>query len=313
MSSNEYMAGFVIRIKGADYFVVSGHSEVRCVVRGRFRVKSGAGSGLPVVGDHVEFRRGTGPDSRGPTGLITAILPRKSVFARSASSGKARCRVFCANLDFVFLVMSVREPELNFRLLDRLLVAAECGRMEPVICVNKMDLAGESGTTHRVMARYVDMGYRVILCSAHDGANISGMKDLMAGKKSIMVGPSGTGKTSIVSAIQPGLELRIGLVSRKTGKGRHTTTHLELHPLDTGGYLGDTPGIREFGIWGVTRLTLGRSFRDFDRFLGGCRFATCTHSHEPACAVKDAVEHNEISPDRYESYLRILETLPDKV
>ncbi len=303
--------GFVIRIKGSDYYVVSGGEEVRCSLRGRFRIVDSPEAVLPVVGDNVKYRREENRDSGGPTGLILTLLPRKSIFARGGPVGKKRYQVLGANLDFVFLVFAVREPTFNSRLLDRMLVAAGCGSMEPVICVNKMDLAASPDCIGYEMAPYGSMGYDVIFCSALSGQGLDRLRSTMAGKKSIMVGPSGAGKTSIIAALEPGTRLRIRDVSSRTGKGKHTTTHFELHPIRGGGYLGDSPGVREFGIWGVSRQTLGDYFIDFKPLVEHCRFAGCTHSHEPGCEVKNAVEDGSILRRRYESYLRILETLPD--
>jgi ribosome biogenesis GTPase len=311
MTTPKIYRGFVIRIKGSDYFVVSGHEEVRCSLRGRFRIGVNPEAVLPVVGDKVEFRREENLDSRGPTGLILSLFPRKSIFARSSPVGKKKYQILGANLDFVFLVFAVQEPTLNSRLLDRMLVAAGCGSMEPVICVNKMDLAASPDHIGDEMAPYGTMGYDVIFCSALSGKGLDRLRNKMAGKKSIMAGPSGAGKTSIIAALEPGTDLRIGNVSSRTGKGKHTTTHFELHSLRGGGYLGDSPGVREFGIWGVSRQTLGDYFVDFKPLAEQCRFAGCTHSHEPGCEVKKAVQNGSIIPQRYESYLRILETLPD--
>ena len=303
--------GIVLRIKGADYYVGSGEIEVRCSLRGRFRLDDSPGDVLPVVGDRVEFRMEEKRDSRGRTGLITRIKPRISHFARSQSFGKRRYRLLGANLERVFLVFAVKNPALNRRLLDRMLVAAECGDMEPVICVNKMDLADDPERVRAGLADYRNLGYLVLHSSAVTGHGLDALREALEGRNSILAGPSGGGKTSLIKALQPGLELRIGHVSARTGKGRHTTTHFELHPLDFGGYLGDSPGVREFGIWGVSKVTLADYFRGFEPYRGRCRFAGCTHSHEPDCAVKEAVAMGDISKLRHESYLRIMETLPD--
>jgi ribosome biogenesis GTPase len=190
-----------------------------------------------------------------------------------------------------------------------MIVAAEHGGMEPVVCVNKIDLARDMDTVERMMRAYSEMGYRVVFCSALDGTGLDEIGGILQGKTSMLVGPSGSGKTSIVNSLQPGLELRTDGVSDKTGKGKHTTSHFELHPLDTGGFLGDSPGVREFGVSGIESVELARYFRDFEPYLGTCRFATCTHSHEPECGIKEAVERGDISSSRYESYIRILESM----
>lgn len=310
MDGKRMHTGFVVRIKGSDYYVASGGGEVRCTLGGRFRIGGSPEEVLPVVGDEVEFRGAGGAGGERSLSLIVGILPRSSVFARKSPSGRRGYRILGANLDHVILVFAALEPPLNNRLLDRMLVAAECGGMDPVVCVNKMDLAGGESRVVEVTDGYRAMGYSVLLCSAKMGSGLDPLRDMMVGKKSIMVGPSGAGKTSIISALQPGLELRIGRVSKRTGKGRHTTTHFELHRLENGGYLGDTPGLREFGIWGVSRRSLAGFFRDFAAYLYECRFTTCTHSHEPGCSVKAAVEEGLIAEKRYGSYLRILDNLP---
>ncbi|UCF04256.1 MAG: ribosome small subunit-dependent GTPase A [bacterium] len=310
MKRNEIENGIVVRIKGAHYYVTAPAGMVRCALRGRFRLGDSPEEVLPVVGDNVEFRWVQGRDASSPTGLIVRILTRKTLFVRSGSYGKRRYRVLGANLDHAFLVFAVKDPELNERLLDRMLVAAECGGMEPVICINKMDLADDPNAIRAVMKDYQVLAYRIIYTSVVNRSGLNELRDALKGNESIMVGPSGGGKTSLVKALQPGLELKIGHVSNRTGKGRHTTTHFELHRLDFGGYLGDTPGVREFGIWGISKEMLGDYFRDFGPFLGQCRFTGCSHSHEPGCAVKEAVG-GRIAKKRYESYLRIMETLPD--
>jgi len=311
MKNASTSSGLIVRIKGSDYFVVDGGEEIRCTVRGRFRIGKNPGESMPVVGDNVEYRRETAENTGGPVGLIVSVERRKSIFARGGSTEKRRYKVLGANLDLVFLVHSAKDPVLNPRLLDRMLVAAESGRIEPVICLNKIDLVAGGGGTAPDMGVYTEMSYRVVPCCALDGRGIDELRSLMEGRRSIMAGPSGTGKTSLLSMIEPGLDRRVASVSEKTGKGRHTTTHFELHPLKNGGYLGDTPGIREFGIWEQSKQTLATCFRDFDPWRAQCRFASCTHSHEPGCAVKEAVGAGSISNDRYGSYLKILEDLPE--
>jgi ribosome biogenesis GTPase len=311
MAALEPQTGLVVRITGSDYYVAGENGEVRCSLRGRFRLEKDTDAVLPVVGDRVGFRLEKSPDHRGPAGLIVSVYPRKSIFARKEPSGRKGYQVLGANMDYVFLVFSVKKPRLNVRLVDRMIVAAECGNMEPVLCVNKMDLAVDRDSVFRKVSHYETIGYKVILCSALLKSGLERMREYMIGKKSIMVGPSGSGKSSIISVLNPGLALKTAVVSKKTGKGRHTTTHFELHPLEGGGYLGDSPGIREFGIYGVDRSGLDAYFRDFESVLMDCRFNGCTHSHEPGCAVKNAVEAGAIPRERYESYLRILDTLTE--
>ena len=301
--------GLLIRIKGSGYYVYDSDEEIRCSVRGRFRIGRGDDEVLPVVGDIVEYRREPQRDSSGSSGVITAVKPRRSLYIRSETRGRKGFRIIGANLDFVFLVHSVRNPVLNARLIDRMLTAAERDGIEPVIIVNKIDLLEDDAGLAATLAPYSEMGYRIVRTSAFTGDGTGELAEMMAGRSTMLAGPSGAGKTSLLSRIEPGIEARISKVSTSTGKGKHTTTHFEFHRLSSGGWLGDSPGIREFGVWGVEKETLGEYFRDFEPYLGGCRFNTCTHSHEPECAVKEAVEEGAISEARYDSYLRILESL----
>jgi len=309
--AHDTRTGLIVRIQGADYFAVVEGGEIRCALGGRLRLGESPEGALPVVGDTVVIRAEGALRSHGDRGLIVDIEPRRSMFARTDSSRRTSYRILGANLDRVILVFAVRSPELNTRLLDRMLVAAERGSIVPIVCVNKLDLASDRGAVDARMALYRNLGYEVILTSAETGEGVGDLRGAMEGAVSIMAGPSGSGKTSLVARLQPGLEVRIGDGCTRAGKGRHTTSHFELHRLDAGGYLGDTPGVREFGVWGVTKRTLGRYIREFESTAGECRFAGCTHSHEPGCAVKRAVDDGLITGERYESYLRMLESVPD--
>lgn len=297
--------GTVVRITGSEYVVYDNGAAVRCTVRGRFRIGRSSDEVLPVVGDSVEYRRGSAEDTRGAAGLIVSVGPRRSVFRRAGAAARAE-RVLGANLDHVFLVHAVRKPKLNRRLIDRMIVAAERDGIDPVVCINKIDLAGPGDDYEDVGASYERAGYTVIACCATDGRGVERLREVMRGRTTMLAGPSGAGKTSLLAAIEPGLESRISDVSAATGKGRHTTTHFELHPLGDGGWLADTPGFREFGVHDIGPAELGEYFREFEPFLGRCRFSGCTHSHEPSCAIKEAVETGAIEAARYESYLRIL-------
>lgn len=302
--------GLVVRIKGAAFFVETGSGEIRCSLRGRFRLGDAPEEALPVVGDTVGVRIERVGDS--PQGVIVELGARRSILARTDPSQRKGYRILGANMDQTVLVFAVKEPELNMRLLDRMLVSAACGPMDAIVCVNKMDLADSRAAIEETLAPYRRMGYRCVCSSARTGEGVGDLASALAGKLSIFAGPSGSGKSSLVSCVQPGLEIAVGRVSARTGKGTHTTSHFEIHPLASGGYLGDTPGVREFGIWGVSKEKLAGFFRDFAPYRDGCRFSTCTHSHEPDCAVKDAVERGAVARGRYESYLRILESVPDE-
>jgi len=308
----ETTRGLVIRIKGGVFVVESGVGEMRCSLRGRFRLGDTPEEVLPVVGDTVTVgieRSGGAGESQG---VIVELGARRSILARTDPSQRKGYRILGANMDQAILVFAVKEPDLNLRLLDRMLVSAACGPMDAIVCVNKIDLADARAGIDEALVPYRAMGYRCVCSSARTGEGVEELAGMLTGKLSIFAGPSGSGKSSLISRMQPGLELAVGSVSSRTGKGMHTTSHFEIHPLARGGYLGDTPGVREFGIWGVSKEKLAGFFRDFAPYRAECRFASCTHSHEPDCAVKDAVEDGGVSRERYESYLRILETVPDE-
>ncbi|MDZ7859435.1 MAG: ribosome small subunit-dependent GTPase A [Candidatus Krumholzibacteriota bacterium] len=306
---NEIKEGFVIRKKGANYYVVSGGREVKCFLRGKFRISGDRDSVIPVVGDNVKFRKIGNSGSDDAAGLILSVGARKSVFERSSSFGTGRRKILGSNLDYIFLVHSVTEPDLNLRLIDRMIVSAEHGGIEPVLCINKIDLSDNPEALKKEMSPYMNMGYEVLFCSVLDGSGIEEFREILGGKRSLMAGPSGAGKTSIIAKLQPELELKVGTISSKTGKGKHTTSHFELHPLNSGGYLGDTPGIREFGINHIEKNQLQLYFRDFSDFRTSCRFSTCIHDHEPGCGVKKALKDGLISERRYDSYIRMLKSL----
>lgn len=308
----ETIQGLVLRIKGGAFFVESGVGEIRCSLRGRFRLGDTPEEVLPVVGDTVAVGVERGGGAGDPQGVIVELGARRSILARTDPSQRKGYRILGANMDQAILVFAVKEPDLNLRLLDRMLVSAACGPMDAIVCVNKMDLADARADVDASLAPYRTMGYRCVCSSARTGEGVEELAGMLTGKLSIFAGPSGSGKSSLISRMQPGLELAVGSVSARTGKGMHTTSHFEIHPLARGGYLGDTPGVREFGIWGVSKEKLAGFFRDLAPFRAECRFASCTHSHEPDCAVKDAVERGNVSRERYESYLRILETVSDE-
>ncbi|HMA76979.1 MAG TPA: ribosome small subunit-dependent GTPase A [Candidatus Krumholzibacteriaceae bacterium] len=308
---NEIEEGFVIRKKGANYYVVSGDREVKCFLRGKFRISGDRDSVIPVVGDNVKFRKIEDSGSDDDVGLILSVGSRKSVFERSSRFGGGKRKILGSNLDYIFLVHSVTEPDLNLRLIDRMIVAAEHGGIEPVLCINKIDLSDDPEALKKEISPYINMGYKVLYCSVVEGRGIEEFRETLEGKRSLMAGPSGAGKTSIIARLQPELELKVGTVSSKTGKGKHTTSHFELHPLNSGGYLGDTPGIREFGINHIEKNQLQLYFRDFSDFRSSCRFSTCIHDHEPDCGVKRALEEGLISEKRYDSYIRMLKSLSE--
>jgi ribosome biogenesis GTPase len=208
----------------------------------------------------------------------------------------------------------VQLPPLNPAFVDRLLVATAASDFPAGIILNKMDLLTDEKRPE-VMdfhLRYADLGYPVLTTSATEGFGLDRLETAFQDQLNVVTGPSGTGKSSLLNALEPGLDVETGEVSESTHKGTHTTTHAELHPLSGGGYLVDTPGIREFGVREVHPKDLGHYMPDLAPYVNECQFPDCTHDHEPGCAVKAAVERGDIHPDRYDSYLRILESLQEE-
>jgi len=240
--------------------------------------------------------------SDGVSGHIEEILPRKNEFGRSRI-GKLP-QVIAANLDALLIVFAARQPLLNLRMLDRFLVTAEAAGMEAFVCINKMDLARPQEI--RSDMRIYEEFYTVTYASAVTGEGIEELRATMKDRISALAGPSGVGKSTLLNSMQPGLKLRIGDVSEKTHKGRHTTTEVELLPLDFGGYVADTPGIRALGLFDIPIEFLDSCFPEMCKYLPDCKYPSCTHTHEPSCAVKEAIETGGISKNRYDSYLRLL-------
>jgi len=295
--------GVVTEIIPGGCLVDSAGTRVRCVLRGLLKSLETRERNVVAVGDEILY---SPLDTQ--AGVIERVLPRRSVLSRKYAE---REHVVAANIDQLVVVVSVSAPPIRTGLIDRYLVAAENGGLRAVILVNKIDLApGEAGSPYReVMRTYVDLGYGVAFCSAVTGEGLDSVRDVLRGKSSIFAGQSGTGKSSILNALQPGLRLRVGEISESTRKGIHTTTNITLLPLEFGGYVVDTPGIREFALWGLAKEDLPHFFPEFEHYLGRCRLRGCTHTHEPGCEVKAAVEEGRIHPERYDSYCRLYESL----
>ena len=259
---------------------------------------------FPVPGDLVEWQplEETGKRS----GVIEVVQPRTSEIARERSGH--RKQVVVANLDQLVAVIALRDPRLDRGLLDRLLATAESTGISVRICLHKVDLV-QSGDFEDLRQVYESAGYPVLFTSVATGQGISELKDVLRDHLSAFMGPSGAGKSHLISELQPGLQLKTGLVSEKTGHGQHTTTRVELHPTDFGAILADTPGVRGFSLWDMPPEELGRLFPEVRRYQGECHFSTCQHDSEPDCAVKQQVESGGMDAGRYRSYLVTLEEL----
>ena len=300
----ESLEGVVIRSTGSWYEVKTGGRVVPCKMRGRFRLAEEDVTNPIAVGDHVRLR--LNPDD---TGLITEIHERKNRLSRRAAGRRAGIEhVIVANIDRVWIIQSVRLPKPNPGFVDRVLVVAEAHEIEAGLVINKIDLARDKDWDEIEELRdlYSEIGYPVVLTSALTGEGIDELGEQLYQRTSVVAGPSGVGKSSVLNAIEPELGIKTSEVSEKTRKGRHTTTFASLFPLAKGGFVVDTPGLREFGVLDIEDWELSHFFIEFKPHLERCRFPTCTHDHEPGCGVKDAVEEGEISERRYGSYLNIL-------
>jgi ribosome biogenesis GTPase len=236
---------------------------------------------------------------------ITEVLPRHSRLSRH-SLAKRREQVLAANVDQVAAVFSLRRPDPDVRLLDRLLAVAELHQLPSIIVMNKTDLLDGESAPSEIMA-YADIGYPVLPTCAKTGAGLAELQELLNGRITVFTGPSGVGKTSILNAILPDLDLRVGEVGERSGKGKHTTSAGLLIPLPGGGYLADTPGIQYFEPAGVHPAELAHAFLEFRPLVELCRFADCRHRAEPACAVREAVADGSVAEHRHVSYLALLE------
>ncbi len=268
-------------------------------LRGRIKQE---GSLKLAVGDIVDIE----PEERGESWAIREIHPRRSKLARRAPGDGRGERIVAANLDQVVVVFAMVSPTPHLRMLDRFLVIAEANEIAPYVVVNKIDLASEA-EARDLFGEYLRIGYQVHFVSRLTGVGLEALHDSLRGRTSALAGPSGVGKSSLINAMYPELHLRVGEISPSVNKGRHTTVGAHAYPLPDGGYVVDTPGLREIGFWGLPPASLIDCFPEFRPALGKCKFADCSHLVEPSCAVRDAVASGAASPARYESYAKLLE------
>ena len=292
-------SGRVLRVHGLISTVVDDSGEeFHCVTRGLLKTLSTDQRHVVVTGDRVLFRPGDGSE-----GMIQRVEPRRGVLRRTS---QGRQHVIVANVDQLVIVTSAVEPVLKPNLIDRLIVSAEQVGLVPVICVNKVDLV-DPADLQPLVGVFGQMGYSVLLASAATGQNVGTLRRILSGRQSVLAGQSGVGKSSLLNVVDPQLHLRVGRVSQENSKGRHTTTTSQLLPLASGGYVVDTPGIRQFQLWDVSAAEVAGFFRDLRPYVHRCRFPDCTHTHEAECAVKDAVADGRLDARRYESYCQLTE------
>jgi ribosome biogenesis GTPase / thiamine phosphate phosphatase len=289
--------GRVLRVQGLVSIVRDSEgAEFQCATRGILKTLATDQRHVVAAGDMVWFH----PEG-GTEGIIERVEPRHGVVSRTS---RGRQHVLVANVDQLVIVTSAAEPRIKPNLIDRMLVTAEKGGIRPIICINKIDLI-EPADLMPLTGVYAQLGYDVVLVSAQTGVGIDRLRGWLRGAESVVSGQSGVGKSSLLNAVEQGLELRVQTVSGETQKGRHTTTTAELIPLSFGGYVVDTPGIRQFQLWDVIPEEVAGFFRELRPYVSRCRFPDCTHTHEDQCAVKDAVADGWIDARRYESYVQI--------
>lgn len=316
----EQLQGLVIRTQSGFFTVHTPEGPIICTLRGK--LKEDYQESDPVaLGDRVSIER-LALDADTVGGVIVAIHERERVLSRVAphsavGTSAEREQVIIANPDQAVFVFAAAHPSPHTRMLDRFLVAAEKAAIPAIcICVNKIDLVQANPKEHdhirATFGVYEQIGYPVLYVSAQQGAGITPLREQLTGRVSVFTGPSGVGKTSLLNAIEPDLGRRVNAVSEATTKGRHTTRYSELIPLANGGWIADTPGIRAIAPWDVEPDELDGYFIEIAAHVADCKFQDCTHTHEPGCAVRAAVDRGQISEARYESYLRLRDELDDQ-
>lgn len=305
------LEGTVIKAHGGFYYVKTQDGLLACRVRGALK-QAAWESDLIAVGDRVRVTS-TGLGQ----GVLEEVLPRETTLSRQAPLPKGRRpigwtereQVLVANPDQAVFVFAVREPEPNVRLLDRFLVAAGRAGIDALTCANKIDLLSRDEDPSQIFGLYQKIGYEVLYTSALTGEGVDELRERLRGKLSVLAGPSGTGKSSLLNVVQPGLGLKVREISLAVGKGRHTTIMPELLELEVGGYVADTPGLRAFALWDIVPEELEGFYPEIACLAPDCRYPGCSHLHEPGCAVMAAVERNDVHPARYESYRLLYQDL----
>ena len=301
--SDTLQKGVVICATGSWYDVLAEDgSTCKCRIRGRMRLKGVRSTNPVVVGDEVLYT------AEGDDFVIEELVPRRNYIIRRASNLSKESHIIAANIDRAMLVVTLASPRTAPEFVDRFLITCEAYSIPATILLAKIDLAAENREeVDAFRAVYENAGYEVVEISAKFGTGLDRVKELVTGRTTLVAGNSGVGKSTLIGALEPTLDVRTGEISQSHHKGRHTTTFSTMYPLTGGGSIIDTPGVKGFGLIDIEDAELARYFPDMMRYAPDCRYYNCTHVHEPGCAVVKAVEQGEIAYSRYESYLKILD------
>lgn len=301
-------SGRIIKSTGSWYLVSSDSGDVvSCRLPGKFRLDDSDQTNPVAVGDRIQFER-----MDDGTGQIRHIEPRTNTMIRQATHGKRGHQVLAANIDLGICVQSVKRPEFKTGFIDRFLLTCDANQIHALIFINKMDLATDADKRELAALEelYVGLGYEWFTGSITDSESINKLKTRIHDETVMFMGPSGTGKSSLLNALAPGIRRDTGVISDFSNKGKHTTTFAEMLALPDSGYVIDTPGVREFGIVDVDQAGLSNFFPEMKTLRETCKYYNCSHIHEPECAVMAAFEGGKIAPSRYQSYLNIFDSLP---
>ncbi|MDY0781616.1 ribosome small subunit-dependent GTPase A [Tenacibaculum sp. IB213877] len=301
------MTGIVYKSTGSWYWVKSEGEFYKCRIKGKFRIKGIKSTNPIAVGDKVDFSIETKNDEE--TGLITNIHERKNYIVRKSVNLSKQTHILAANIDQVFLLITIDNPPTFTTFIDRFLVTAEAYSIKTILVFNKIDSYEIEQRAEILYLKdiYEPIGYECIEVSAVTGQNVDKIKEMMTGNVSMFSGHSGVGKTTLINTIEPSLDLKTKEISEQHKQGQHTTTFAEMFDLSFDAQIIDTPGIKGFGVVDMEKDELGDYFPEFFALKQDCKFNNCIHVNEPQCAVKEALENEEISWSRYKSYLQILE------